>query len=80
MPMAHADGRYFINEKGLKELHDNGQIWFTYENNPNGSLENIAGVMNKETNVVGMMPHPDRALFDWMGSSDGLKFFDWSQA
>jgi phosphoribosylformylglycinamidine synthase len=77
MPMAHADGRYFINEGGLKNLKDNQQIWLTYEKNPNGSVSDIAGVMNEKRNVVGMMPHPDRALFDWMGSLDGLKFFDW---
>lgn len=77
MPMAHADGRYFINNQGLKSLQDNNQIWLTYSENPNGSIADIAGVMNKEKNVVGMMPHPDRALFEWMGSCDGLKFFDW---
>jgi phosphoribosylformylglycinamidine synthase subunit PurQ / glutaminase len=77
MPMAHADGRYFINEEGFKKLKSNKQIWLTYEKNPNGSVANIAGVMNDKKNVVGMMPHPDRALFEWMGSCDGLKFFDW---
>ncbi len=77
MPMAHADGRFFISEAGLEELKKNNQIWLTYENNPNGSVANIAGVMNKKGNVVGMMPHPDRALFDWMGSRDGLRFFDY---
>lgn len=79
MPMAHADGRYFINEEGLAELKANDQVWLTYEDNPNGSVENIAGVMNKKGNVVGMMPHPDRALFEWMGSLDGLQFFDWKE-
>ena len=77
IPMAHADGRYFINENGLRELKGNKQIWLTYRNNPNGSVADIAGVMNKKRNVVGLMPHPDRALFDWMGSVDGLNFFDW---
>lgn len=77
MPMAHHDGRFFINEEGLKELQSKNQIWLTYEDNPNGSVANIAGVMNSERNVVGMMPHPDRALFEWMGSTDGLQFFDW---
>ena len=77
MPMAHADGRYFINQETLKDLKANKQIWLTYKNNPNGSVADIAGVMNKKGNVVGMMPHPDRALFDWMGSVDGLQFFDW---
>ncbi len=77
MPMAHADGRFFINEDGLQSLKNNKQIWLTYESNPNGSVENIAGIMNEKKNVVGMMPHPDRALFDWMGSTDGLQFFDW---
>ena len=77
MPMAHADGRYFINEEGLKQLVTNKQVWLTYEDNPNGSVENIAGVMNEKGNVVGMMPHPDRALFEWMGSLDGLQFFQW---
>ena len=80
MPMAHADGRYFINEEGLKELKAKGQVWLTYEENPNGSVGDIAGVMNEQGNVVGMMPHPDRALFEWMGSQDGLKFFDWNQS
>lgn len=78
MPMAHADGRYFVNEETYKELQDNSQIWLTYKDNPNGSVGDIAGVMNKNKNVVGMMPHPDRALFQWMGSLDGLQFFDWN--
>ena len=78
MPIAHADGRYYISEEGFAELNKNKQIWLTYKDNPNGSVGDIAGVMNKEKNVVGMMPHPDRALFDWMGSRDGLEFFQWN--
>ena len=77
MPMAHADGRYFVNDDTLKTLEANNQIWLRYESNPNGSVGDIAGVMNEKGNVVGMMPHPDRALFDWMGSCDGLNFFAW---
>ena len=80
MPMAHADGRFFISEEGYKQLVDKGQIWLTYADNPNGSVGNIAGVMNEAGNVVGMMPHPDRALFSWMGSEDGLEFFQWQDA
>ncbi len=78
MPMAHADGRFYIQDQDYKKIQDNGQIWLTYENNPNGSVGDIAGIMNEKRNVVGMMPHPDRALFDWMGSDDGLEFFDWN--
>ena len=77
MPIAHADGRYFIDENSLNDLKSNGQIWLTYRENPNGSVANIAGIMNKKRNVAGLMPHPERALFDWMGSVDGLDFFDW---
>lgn len=71
IPIAHAEGRYYADEDTLKSLQDNGQILFQYcdekgkiteEANPNGSLLNIAGICNKEGNVLGMMPHPERAL------------------
>ncbi len=75
LPIAHGDGRYFIENDGLKKLHDQNQIWFTYQNNPNGSIEDIAGIMNESKNVMALMPHPERAIFDWMGSCDGLGFF-----
>ncbi len=74
-PIAHADGRYYIDERELNGLHDNEQVWLTYKDNPNGSVANIAGVKNKEGNVGGMMPHPERALFEWMGGSEGLMIF-----
>lgn len=77
MPLAHADGRYYIDDNGLKKLQDNGQIWLTYMENPNGSLADIAGVMNEGRNVVAMMPHPDRAMHEFNGSVDGQLFFDW---
>lgn len=73
-PIAHGDGRYFINNEGLKGLQDDGLVWLKYTENPNGSVANIAGVMNKNKNIFGLMPHPERALFDWMGGSDGEKF------
>lgn len=75
MPIAHADGRYVVTEDSLKRLQDNGQIFCTYTKNPNGSVGDIAGVMNASKNVVAMMPHPERAYFSWMGSSDGTFYF-----
>ncbi|NPA41374.1 MAG: phosphoribosylformylglycinamidine synthase I [Aquificae bacterium] len=81
IPIAHHDGRYFVPEEELESMEENGQILFRYVDsegnptesaNPNGSLSNIAGVMNKEGNVFGMMPHPERASEDILGSHDGL--------
>jgi phosphoribosylformylglycinamidine synthase len=75
MPIAHADGRYHVSADELKKIQDNGQVFCTYVENPNGSVGDIAGVMNAKKNVVAMMPHPERALFAWMGSEDGRLFF-----
>lgn len=74
LPMAHGEGNYFNNSDDLKRIVDNNQIWLTYCDNPNGAALNIAGLTNKNRNVCGLMPHPERALFDWMGSSDGDLF------
>ena len=75
LPIAHGEGSYYAPPDLLKKLKNNNQIWLSYKNNPNGSVENIAGVMNKKGNVAGLMPHPERAVADWMGCSDGLSFF-----
>lgn len=75
MPIAHADGCYYVPEAELQSLEDNEQIFCKYVQNPNGSVADIAGVMNKAKNVVGMMPHPERAMFEWMGSDHGVLFF-----
>jgi len=76
MPIAHHEGRFYIDEDGLSQLKANGQIAFTYEGeNPNGSLEAIAGIMNNSKNVLGMMPHPERASENLLGSCDGLGIF-----
>ncbi len=78
IPIAHHDGNYFIDADGLKELEDNDQILLRYtdENgniqSPNGSLESIAGICNKEKNVFGLMPHPERAMEVILGSDDGV--------
>ncbi|MCX8037641.1 MAG: phosphoribosylformylglycinamidine synthase subunit PurQ [Candidatus Sumerlaeia bacterium] len=80
MPIAHGMGNYYIDTDGLKALQDNGQIVFQYcdhagrvtaESNPNGSLDNIAGIVNRAGNVLGMMPHPERAAEDALGCHDG---------
>lgn len=85
IPIAHAEGRYFATEDMLKEMNENDQIIFRYcdengkvssESNPNGSLENIAGVCNENKNVFGMMPHPERAADMELGNTDGLKIFE----
>ncbi|KZE64758.1 phosphoribosylformylglycinamidine synthase [Fictibacillus phosphorivorans] len=75
VPVAHGEGNYYCDEETLEELKANNQIVFTYKNNPNGSVENIAGITNKEGNVLGMMPHPERAVDELLGSKDGLKLF-----
>lgn len=76
LPIAHGEGNYYCDEETLAELEANDQIVFTYrDNNPNGSLGNIAGITNKAGNVLGMMPHPERAMEDLLGSTDGVAFF-----
>ena len=74
LPIAHGDGCYYAGEDLLKKLQDENQIWLCYKNNPNGSILDIAGISNK--NIAGLMPHPERAMTDWMGGQDGLPFFE----
>lgn len=84
IPIAHGEGNYFIHADGLKRLKENGQIVFRYcdkngkataDANPNGSLENIAGIINERGNVLGMMPHPERCSELALGGEDGLNIF-----
>ncbi|WP_346347357.1 phosphoribosylformylglycinamidine synthase subunit PurQ [Apilactobacillus xinyiensis] len=75
IPIAHGEGNYYCNETELESLKQNHQIIFTYENNPNGSVSDIAGITNKNGNVMGMMPHPERAVEKILGSEDGVKLF-----
>lgn len=74
--VAHGDGNYFAEPDTVKEMEDGGQIAFRYLDNPNGSLHDIAGVFNKERNVLGMMPHPEDAVESLHGSTDGALLFD----
>lgn len=85
IPIAHGEGRYFADETTLKSLNDYDQILFRYcnekgeitpEANPNGSLENIAGICNEKRNVFGMMPHPERAADKELLNTDGKLLFD----
>ena len=72
LPIAHGEGRYFCDEDTFKELSDNDLIALRYLRNPNGSSYDIAGVINKEGNVLGLMPHPERACDSSLGGNDGL--------
>jgi len=85
VPVSHGEGNYFIEEDGLKSLEDNEQIAFRYcnsegkitsESNVNGSVSSIAGITNGAGNVLGMMPHPERAMESILGSTDGVAFFE----
>jgi len=77
LQIAHADGSYYADEKTLDELEVNNQVVFRYATeNPNGSLHNIAGITNKQGNVLGMMPHPERAVETILGSTDGFRLFE----
>ena len=84
LPVAHGEGCYFANEETLRELNGNHRVLLRYTDrdgqivpaaNPNGSVENIAGICNRERNVFGLMPHPDRACDTRLGSADGRKIF-----
>ncbi|MBI4891057.1 MAG: phosphoribosylformylglycinamidine synthase subunit PurQ [Acidobacteria bacterium] len=75
IPIAHGEGCYTADERTLDELEAEDRIAFRYVENPNGSLRDIAGVLNAGRNVMGMMPHPERATEPLMGSSDGLGVF-----
>lgn len=75
IPIAHGEGNYYCDEATLEKLKANKQIVFTYQNNPNGSIQNIAGIVNEKGNVLGMMPHPERAADALLGHKDGLKLF-----
>ena len=92
VPIAHGEGSYFADEATLAELEANGQVLFRYCNaqgevvpqaNPNGSLNNIAGICNREKNVLGMMPHPERCSESILGNAQGLLIFEsllrWSE-
>ncbi len=85
VPIAHADGNYYADDETLKRLNENNQVVFRYANingkvendsNPNGSRENIAGIINEERNVLGMMPHPERCAEDILGNTDGRKILE----
>jgi phosphoribosylformylglycinamidine synthase len=76
LPIAHGEGRYYADPDTLKEIEDKGQVLFRYEgSNPNGSLNQIAGLCNDRGNVLGMMPHPERAADAALGNTDGLALF-----
>ncbi|HLK64751.1 MAG TPA: phosphoribosylformylglycinamidine synthase subunit PurQ [Bryobacteraceae bacterium] len=76
MPIAHGEGCYYASEQTLDELEAEDRVAFRYLDNPNGSLRNIAGILNAQRNVMGLMPHPERACDELMGSSDGLTIFE----
>jgi len=76
IPIAHADGNYFADEDTLARLEGEGRVAFRYAEPVNGSLHDIAGVLNEAGNVLGMMPHPERAIEDALGSSDGRALFE----
>jgi phosphoribosylformylglycinamidine synthase subunit PurQ / glutaminase len=85
LPIAHGEGNYYADAETLAALEENKQIVFRYANieggvglpaNPNGSLNNIAGICNREGNVLGMMPHPERASDPVLGGTDGLRLFE----
>lgn len=73
LPIAHGEGRLFIPQDQVAKLKPS-QVWLTYKENPNGSMNDIAGICNEMGNVVGLMPHPERALHGWMGGTEGRAF------
>jgi phosphoribosylformylglycinamidine synthase subunit PurQ / glutaminase len=76
LPVAHNEGNYFVDERTAAELEEEGRVVLRYLNNPNGSVNDMAGVCNEDRNVVGLMPHPERASDPDLGSEKGIKVFE----
>lgn len=76
IPIAHHDGNYFADDETLNRIEGEGQVVFRYGRNPNGSARDIAGVMNEQGNVLGLMPHPERAVDARHGGTDGVALFE----
>ena len=85
IPVAHGEGNYFVAPNILEEMNENDRVLFRYcdesgivstESNPNGSIQNIAGICNADRNVFGMMPHPERAAMEILGNKDGISIFE----
>ncbi len=75
-PVAHGEGHYYCTDEIYQQLKANNQIILKYVNNPNGSYDDIAGIVNEKGNVCGMMPHPERALETLLGTDSGVKLFE----
>ncbi len=75
IPIAHGEGNYYADAETIAQLETEGRVIFRYTDNPNGSLNDIAGIINKQGNVLGMMPHPERAIELLLGSEDGQGLF-----
>lgn len=75
LPIAHGEGRYLAEPEIINELKEKDMIFLSYCNNPNGSIEDIAGLYDRERKIIGMMPHPERAFFDVTGNTDGKEIF-----
>ena len=73
LPISHSDGNFFADENTIKSLIDNNQIAYTYTENPNGSIENIAGISSKNMRILGLMPHPERAVDPVSSGGNGIK-------
>ncbi|OGH96191.1 MAG: phosphoribosylformylglycinamidine synthase I [Candidatus Melainabacteria bacterium GWA2_34_9] len=80
LPIAHGEGRYIADEKTLQEIKSKKMDFLKYKNNPNGSAKDIAGLWDKENNIIGIMPHPERAIFAETGNIDGRAFFEMIEA
>ena len=76
IPINHFEGNYVCSSEVMRELEACGQIFLRYESNPNGSIGSIAGISNKEGNIIGMMPHPERLADPTLGGDDGKRMFD----
>lgn len=76
LPIAHGEGRYLAEPDVMEHLKKEDMIFLTYVNNPNGSMEDIAGLYDKKRKIIGMMPHPERAFFDETGNIDGKEIFE----
>jgi phosphoribosylformylglycinamidine synthase subunit PurQ / glutaminase len=75
VPVAHHDGNYFADDETLNQLEGEGRVAFRYKDNPNGSVRDIAGILNEDGNILGMMPHPERVVDDALGGTDGSALF-----